>query len=126
MHIMSVYYSFELLLSTDVGMLRRCKERQVLCQHTCTFTLYHLADKAERVALEAYGSLTGSLEDGRICSPLQLEQSVTRPVMCLGRKLRCVEDESHHIGKFIGHTLCTADICLWGKTSVFRRLAGKM
>ena len=63
-----------------------------------TGKLYHLADKAERVALQVYGCLTGSLEDQGICTPLQLEQSVARPVMGLGRKLRCVEDESHHIG----------------------------
>ena len=126
MHIMSVYYSFELLLASDVGMFRRCEERQVLCQYTCTLALYHLADKAERVALEAYGSVTGSLEDDRICTPLQLEQSVACPVVCLCRKLRRVEDESHHICKLLGHTLRTADICLRGKTSVFRRLAGKM
>ena len=126
MHIMTVYCSFELLLASDVGMFRGRKEGQFLCQYTGTLALYHLADKAEGVALEAYGRVTGSLEDDRICGSLQLEQSVARPVMRLGRKLRCVEDESHHIGQFVGHALRTADICLRGKTSVFRRLAGKM
>jgi hypothetical protein len=51
MHIMTVYYSFELLLAADIGMLRRCEEGQVLSQYASTLALHHLADKAQRVAL---------------------------------------------------------------------------
>ena len=87
MHIMSVNCSFELLLAADVGMLRRCEEGLVLSQYAGALAFLHLADKAQRVALQAYGSLTGCPEDGRICCPQQLEQAIARPVMRFGRKL---------------------------------------
>ena len=84
MHIMNVYYSFELLLAADIGVLRRCEEGQVLSQYASALALHHLADKAQRVALQAYGCITGCPEDGRICCPLQLEQAINTKVVCIG------------------------------------------
>ena len=87
MHIMTVHYSFELLLAADIGVLRRCEEGQVLSQYASTLALHHLADKAQRVALQTYGCITGCPKDGRICCPLQLKQAIARPVIRFGRKL---------------------------------------
>ena len=84
---MSVFRSFELLLTSDIGMFRRCKGRRFPCLYAGTLALDHLADKTERASSEPYGRLTGRLKDRGISSPLQLEQSVTRPVIRFGREL---------------------------------------
>ena len=78
---MSVFRSFELFLTSDIGMFRRCKERRFPCLYAGTLALDHLADKTERASSEPYGRLTGRLKDmiirgGENIYPKEIEEFI--------------------------------------------------